>query len=467
MHRTCPRSSVLLLLLLSLLVSACGGSGGGGGGGAGSTGSVGVLLTDGPVDDFSRILVTVSRIELLGPERLDLFVGNETFDLLQLENASNPFAIAENVPVGPWEKVRLYLDDLVLEKETDDGMGGVTVEQIHPPLPANGKIDLNPQGDFYVAPGELLLLEIDIDANKSIHVVKTGNGGYRFRPVVFIRVIDDPQDVEKLSRVYGVIDSFDGPDAFILCSDDLHAMDTSNGTPGVGCLRVNLFSDTGVFDANGDPGMLADLMVGDPVTVPGILRVLSHDVELDAIAIEMGPFGTFPRIAGVAATPVDLSDRFDLDVGSGQVLPPQTIPVQLQTGTALVTRRGFAVDADQIDMDVPVEVDGVPKPDLVTPTEIAAALVVVSPPAFDEMRFMGTIDMLDVPGRMLDLIGTADSYCVDVPTDATILTVSDGGAIASSTAANLSDLSDGLVAEVFGTMGASCIEADALVAYLP
>jgi len=467
MYRT-RRSPMLLLLALAALLPACSGGGGGGGGGGAtaSTGSVGVLVTDGSAD-FARILVTVSRIELLGPNRVDLFVGHETFDLLELENASNPFAIAEDVPVGPYDKVRLYLDDLVLEKETDDGNGGVTVEQIRPPIPANGKIDLNPRGSLYVAPGELLLLEIDMDANKSIHVVNTGNGGYRFRPVVFIRVIDDPQDVEKLSRVHGVIDAFDGPAAFVLCSDGFHARSASGGASGGGCLRVNLFSDTTVFDANGDPATIGDLMLGDAVTIPGILRVLDRDVELDAITVEIGPLSTWPRIAGLAATAVDPSDRFDLDVGDGQVLPPSTIPVQLQAGTALVTREGFSVDADQIDTDVPVEVDGVLRPDDVTPAEIAAALVVVSPPAFDEMRFGGAIDMLDVTGRRLDIIGSSDSYCVDVPTGATILTVSDGGSIATSTPADLADLSDGLAAEVFGELGASCIQADALIAYLP
>ena len=73
----------------------------------GRTGAIVFTLTDAPTDEFVHVFVTVGGIELLPlgfSERNDsgaIFIsgGQQTFDLLMLENVTEPLAIAENVPI--------------------------------------------------------------------------------------------------------------------------------------------------------------------------------------------------------------------------------------------------------------------------------------------------------------------------------------------------------------------------------
>ena len=70
-----------LLLGASLLLSACGG--GGGGNDAPSTGDVSIVFTDGPTDQYDRILITMTGMTLIGSGgQVALYDGEPvTFDL--------------------------------------------------------------------------------------------------------------------------------------------------------------------------------------------------------------------------------------------------------------------------------------------------------------------------------------------------------------------------------------------------
>jgi hypothetical protein len=269
----------ILLSVIGLLALACGDSGGGGGGSAG-TGSASVFLTDAASDKFDEILVTITGLQLIGNGRpVTIYTGRETVDLKDLENFSDLFVHADRVPAGTYNKIRMKVETVELVDE------GVVID-VDPP--ANGKIDLLPREPFTVREGINLVIEIDLDAKKSIHLVKTGKRDtYRFRPVIFV-TIRETRSPDKLARVHGeIVEIFDNGD-FELCSTVFMAARTNSSREGdeeggIGdrhrCMTVELEDATGVFDSNGDPVPADVLVVGDEVTVVGAFHLIddNHD----------------------------------------------------------------------------------------------------------------------------------------------------------------------------------------------
>jgi hypothetical protein len=168
-------------VLAAVLVS-CGGSGGGADtSSTRNTGSVGILLTDGPTAEFDVINITLREIRLLSD------TGSSHSEL---------FALTTDVASGEFEKIRLLVDKIELIKLDADG----NVYESHDvKLSGHGKIDLNPRGPFYITAGETLLIQIDIDAEKSLKIHESGNGKWHFRPVIFVDVIGDRQAVALMS----------------------------------------------------------------------------------------------------------------------------------------------------------------------------------------------------------------------------------------------------------------------------
>lgn len=219
-----------------------------------ATGTVGLILTDMPSQDFEAIVLDVTKAVLIGDDdgQVVLFEGEREIDLLDLTNFNEPIVFGE-VPVGVYTKLRLYIDDLRLYEDEDE-------DPISVPLPANGKIDMLDPSGIAVFPGLTLLAEIDIDANKSIKVIQTGNGGYRFRPVVRARFMTEGMPA-KLARLEGFVDEIpvDPAGSLIVC-------DTIGGES---CITVNTGEGTSFFDGEGGPAAFGDVMVDDPVVVIG------------------------------------------------------------------------------------------------------------------------------------------------------------------------------------------------------
>jgi hypothetical protein len=277
------RSAAVFVTLLSLAALACGGGGGSGDGGGGGTGSTSVFLTDAASDRFDEILVTITCLELLGNGApVEIYSGRETIDLKDLEDFSDLFAYAEEVPVGTYNKIRMCVDQIEL---VEDGY----VTDVKPP--AHGKIDLLPKSSFAIREGIHLVIEIDMDAKKSIHYVKTGRGEYRFRPVVFVK-IRESLSPSKLARIHGEVTEIFDDGSFELCTTVFLASRTNSSEEGyeeggIGdrhrCMTVETDGDTGVFDPNGDPVDINDLMVGDDATVVGRFHMIdgNHDDMID------------------------------------------------------------------------------------------------------------------------------------------------------------------------------------------
>ncbi len=284
---------------LSVLFLLAGCGGGGGGSPAASdpdpdpapppsssadTGTVAIMFTDSPTDRFDKFLAEIRAIRLLGDSGdVTLFSvpqdqDAEVVDFLKLESFNELFTVAEEVPAADYEKIRLILDRLTIVDLDDDGN---VVEEATVKLPGNGKVDLNPRGTFFVTPGSTLLVEIDVDAKKSLKVVEAGNSGkYVFRPVVFVKISDQDsmEPGTKLTRIFGTVDSLgDTGDSFVLCqkrrtSEGDDDSDSERSDDDDKCLTVLAGDETGIFGTDGRPAPFTDIATGEPLTAIGRLR---------------------------------------------------------------------------------------------------------------------------------------------------------------------------------------------------
>ncbi len=285
--------SIALTLVCGLIV-ACGGGGGGNDPTdsappastvpapqpAKATGTVAILLTDAAGHDYDQAFATITSIELVGEgERVVLFEGEETIDLLRLEDFYEFFAVSSDVPAGTeFNKIRLRVADH-LELNTLDDDGNV-VDSVLAELPGRGKLDLNNQGTFSVDPDSILIVEIDWQMNKAFKTIETGNGRVKVRPVIMVNVTSVAAE-QRLARIFGVIDQIDAMDAsFRLCRTGFVADDddvNEEGDDDGACVRVRTTDDTGVFGEDGLPLTFADLMAGDEVTTVGSLMAVEDD----------------------------------------------------------------------------------------------------------------------------------------------------------------------------------------------
>ncbi len=437
---------VAAALLVSSFVAACGGSGGSDGDAQNqpATGTVGLLLTDAPTDMYREINLVVREAILIGGDDSQevLFDGSEPIDLLDLENFSEPVIFGE-VQAGTYVKLRLMLDDLELVPHEG--------APIHPPMPANGKIDLlHPEG-FDVLPGRTLLVTVDVDADKSIRIHTAGNSErVQFRPVVkaeFSSGTIDPR-FDKLVRLEGAAsgDPDLGDGTFVLCDID---------SPDY-CVDVATDGMTSIFDDEGLGTDFSTLMDGDMVVVIG--KYSTDPIVLNAMLLEIG--GNATLVSGnVVSEPAD--DEFLLLDYFGDDLV-----VELQPGTLFYDENG-PIGAGAITLGDDVDVEGVLPPVLEgEPDFIRAALVFLE--AEDDEQLSGTI-VEPINDATMTFVLATDTGDVNVCVldDAFILLVDETNS--EVTMATFADLAADQVVDVFGMAAAdeSCFEADEVIVEVP
>jgi hypothetical protein len=496
--------SVFFLGLVFAVAASC--SGGGSSSStadtAAGTGRVALLVTDAPSDIFEEINITVVKAELLSEDeddedeengRVTIFEGEgadaRTFNLLDLTDV-RIFAIREGVPAGSYSKIRLTLTEveLVDNMGTDDPADD---EYFYPSLPGNGKLDLNPRGDFDVVAGGTLAIQIDIDAEKSIHIVKQGNKDvYNFRPVVFIDIITDGFE-ERFIKLHGDIEDIDTTDeSFKLCNTDIPVQidEDEVNEDSRGCVRVETDGTTSIFGGDGMPATFANLGDYKEATVFGHLmreddddddadknagtvaakddddddneveeRELD-DLVLKAALIELGPEAGFRKLDGTATSTVDSSDQFDMDVEPGQGLAtPLSIKVQIQDGTMLINLQGLPVDRADIDTGKLVNVRGVLDVDNKI---LLASQVMVDTESTTQL--VGTVGANpDASCGFTLMTASGDrSVSTDSNTNAYLVTAS------SSTPIGVNELTQNQQADVYGEAATNgCFEAETIIAY--
>jgi hypothetical protein len=489
-------------------LAACGGGGGGADAGptppvsqppAPTTGTVALLFTDAPTHDFCQILATVESVDLLSGNggRTTIFTGPETIDVLAMRNYTDVFSVAAEVPAGSYEKIRLTLSDLALVECADDGSPEPESGWDHPKLPGNGKLDLNPRGSFQVIGGETMLIEIDLDMEKSLHLVSAGNSGrWQFRPVVFVTI--RPDDT-KLVRVFGEVRDLDGT-RFELCPvepassmDDDEDSDASDGNMNDDddsgrCLDVYTDGKTGIFDETGAPAGLSALANGDLLTAVGFLRAhdddddgdsRADDLRLDAVVLEFGESGTYERIAGVVATAPGTNDIFEFLADAAST----PIDVLLQSGT-----RYFAIGSNEeidpgaIQPGTAGEVDGVftdPATDPKTQPLRAALIVLEQGASAPAVSLLGRKIDATTPsapattppsGRItLEPAVPAAAYdCVKTTVDTRILKITETAGSSETEEVEFGTLAVDDVIDVYGSEDPSetaCVIADTVQKY--
>jgi len=434
----------ILALAVSLFISACGGSSSTSNSNepadvtpTPTTGTIGLLFTDKPTDEFSAIKLNVVEAILISDDdgQQIFFQDSKSIDLLDLTNFNEPIVFGE-VNVGVYTKLRLRIDKLELVPND----GGPS---IFPALPANGKIDLlDPEG-FEVLPGRTLLAEIDMDANKSIKITGAGNGRkYNFRPVVKANFMNGGLP-DKLARVDGFVSEIyaDPAGSYRLC--DVAMPDN--------CIDVITGAGASIFDNEGLATEFSTLMVNDTVVVIG-RYVVDPDIALDTVVLEIG--GNAEQVSGnVVSMPMD--QQFLMVINDNG-----DIVVELQDGTKYFDAAG-EISPDAIVVGANLEVEGVrpTKADPADPDLIRAALVFVE--AEDALQLSGTIiEPLDAATRSFMLAPVeGNDTCVRVNDPADILLVD--VAASEVTMGTIDDLALGQSVDLFGTMATDgCFEAD-------
>ena len=453
------------------------------------TGTVGIFITDSPSDRFDKILVQVTQVALLGSgPPVTVFEGDVTVDLRQLENNGELLSLSDNVPPGTYSKVRLYVDDIVLVDVDTDGKK--ILEEIHPKIPANGKIELNPRGPLSVAAGETLLLQIDIDAEKSIKYHETGNGEWRFRPVIFVES-GDHDDFGRLTRIYGRISEIDNEELdFRLCQTELLSDDDDSDDyeEDEHCIEVSVKEDTGLFGETGDPIGFGALMDGDFATVAGLVQNDDDDLtdmdedsdddsesdddsdsdapfEIDAVVVMQGDKGTFQPYKGRVNEGLNVdTGEFTIDLDPDQGIEPGGALLSLfQDGTRVFDKRGMPLEPNAIAPDVRGYFEGRLVLSDADPDVLKTALIVLDlSPSGDEV-LRGEISTPNDGG--FNLITDMGDRCVATDDDTEVLLIlpDDGNGIRSERGM-LGDLAIGQSVDVYGEEeNDGCFEAETII----
>jgi len=418
-------SKFMAVVVMVLFLAACGGendSSSSSGNNSG-VGSVGLLLTDGPTNDFDAVFITIVKAELLSESwSVTIFQGEETVNLLDYRNDARIFSLNPSVPAGTYEKIRLTLSDIELVKCEDaaviqpidvDTCTNTINPGEQPKLKGNNKLDLNPQGDFVVHSGDTLMVEIDIDAEKSIHIVETGNGKYVFRPVVFVNILSDGAS-GKLVRIHGVIKNLDRvAGEFEICSNEINLLPSADVIDDeITCVDVQFNDDTAIFGPNCTFCTPEDLFNDDQATVIGQLRrddddgedheadgdENHHDLDgvfIEALVIEIGPDGIDNTLDGIALTTVDDRFLFDMSIDPGQgYTEGSQLTVQILPETNIVQTEGSIIPITAIKAGVPLSVKGDIQLSDTAPAVLLAKLIVVDTKAGIVRKESGTISLI-------------------------------------------------------------------------
>jgi hypothetical protein len=378
-----------VLITAGFLLGGCGSGGGGGGGstsfsGGSGSGSVALLLADNPSDDYKSIFLYITRVSLI-PSRGNpyvLFESDRTagyrVDLLKYREKDFLFTVRDRVPAGFYNKIRLEVSKV--EAQAKSGLNPVPCET-NIKLPS-GKVDLNPQGGFYVRSGQTLGIRLDIDANKSFALHEAGNSGKCiFRPVVFVDIepvydFERCPDILKGEIVY--VHSDNGIVDYFILDLDGNRRD----------IKVDLSDRTRIFDGDGNfvNRSTDELMVGQTVRVRGWLT------PKGALRSSLIVIGDVLTISGTADDKVGTADIFPLLIDPGQELIGDSVDVLVRDQTLILAGCDTIVDRDAIQQYVRAEVIG--KYDLNDSVLRSVAVLLKS---FQEVRgFLGKI--IDVSG---------------------------------------------------------------------
>ena len=158
-------------------------------------------ITDAPVDNVTKVVLTFTAVELLADNGSDSikfsYKNPQVIDLLQLQGTTTANLLS-SVPVssGSYQELRLFVDDASMASFVELTGGGVESLKV----PSGSSSGLKIKGDVNIITGEDTSYTLDFDLRQS--VTKAGNSGkYILKPV--IRLIEDA----KVGHIRGLVDS--------------------------------------------------------------------------------------------------------------------------------------------------------------------------------------------------------------------------------------------------------------------
>jgi uncharacterized protein DUF4382 len=499
LKRPAPIRLCALLFSLAALIA---GSGGGGGSSVtvtsnSGTGSVAVVVVDGPTDDFLQVWATVTEVELIGAKgHFTLFEGRRVIDLLTMRDDARLLSLGREVPAGDWSKIRLHVEDVELVRLAAQSEAGTEVdcpddvtpdpgfvcESIHPQVGGNGKIDLNPRAPITVRADELVFVQLDLDAQKSIHVVETGSERFVFRPVVFVDLFAVRPD--RLVRLEGEIEEIDlAAGKLLVCGTHLvfRSNDRLDASARSRCIDVRVGADTSIFGDDGQPIELDDLAVGDAIAALGKFRIdTGESLVFDAGWIQQGGFAAGVVVNGEIVSGVS-GDEFAIAPDFGGPVAVDELTVRLLPGAKLWNRAGEPLALADLVPGLRVRVFGVlagtdPQASRSEPEasedhrERLDASLVFARERADLERLHGTVTRAfdSAAGTIAIQVATATSVgpaCVALGAGDDLFRITDQGDQLLSERITASELQVGEVVDVFGAPATPCFDADTLISF--
>jgi len=431
-------------------------------------GRVSILVTDAPSPVFDQINITIESVSFLAEDdtqeaEKEIILFNETrvVNLLALQNFSDLLATTI-VPAGTYSKIRLHVSQVELVNLNPDG----TVAESHiAKLPANGKIDLNPQGSFDVIGDGHLVIELDMDAEKSIHIVATGKG-YNFRPVIFVNILGEEE--LKLLMLEGKVLAKSEITTELTTETEFQLCDVDATEVNDNCLAVLITGNTVVQNNLIDVVDQATLAENDIVTVLGKVNsktINALHIVITGIDKEAQNIALF---TGAANSVVDIDNVFGMETDDDNtVVPPQTLlSVAIADGARIFDEYGTEASSDIIVIGTDVDVFGLASPDLDTASKVKAAFVIYNNDIEND-NISGTIAEIYIDESQILVTVTDGSVtvnkCVDIDTAYMFLLKIVGENIVNEEI-TINDLQIGMPVDVYGEdEGLSCMSADVVL----
>ncbi len=479
----------------ALLLSACGGGGGGGSGaaapsnsssappatsssGSGSgTGKIVLIIGDDDINDWDQAIFKISNITLIGDDDSHVVILDEMriIDFLALETVDEVLADAV-VPVGTYVKLRFAVDSIQLRKPDPDDPDSVITANVAVP---SGKADVNPQGDaFTVGEDQNLIIKIEIPLEDAIKFHETGNGEWKFRPVIFAKVltVDDPgglirvfgTDVQLLAAIQLL--ETDADNAFDLC--EIVSIAEVNPLLDDGdCIRIVVDEDTCFFELVDVDGEMVLQQVGadaltdeDAATVYGFADPTADQFTINAEIVAIGGADAYVIVEGEAegiAEGDPLSFPFQPDGSDAEMMT-----VVLIEGSKLYNRHGEPAELAAIMEDIDVEAEGQFIASEGVNDRLDAFVAFVDDDPSD--RVEGILEVIDLANSKLTLIDEDDlvtEYCVLYDDDTVFFRVvgdddddlMEGGEISAS------ELELGVDVDASGEFVGDCLDADVII----
>jgi hypothetical protein len=175
--------------LISMSLSSCGGGGSGSSAATGSTGTLGIAVTDAPVDGATKVVIKFTAVEIKpqGGNAIVYDIPDRSINLLALAGGGSATLLdGQTVPAGNYEWVRLLV---TAQQNVPDSYIEINGAQYPLFIPSGEESGLKLNRGFTVAVGSRTDFTIDFDLRRSVIAPPGQAPNYLLKPV--LRIVDN------------------------------------------------------------------------------------------------------------------------------------------------------------------------------------------------------------------------------------------------------------------------------------